>query len=72
MITSYTGAYIMIITGLVNEKMDVFSLGNLLSPTLSIVFGICILGFIIICSTQSKKSNNLISNKKIGKCLLIR
>jgi len=54
-IGSYVGAYIMIDAGLGEGKVNVFILGNILIPILFVIFGMCVLCFIIICSGQNDK-----------------
>ena len=54
-IGSYAGAYIMVDAGLGEGKVNVFTLGNILIQILFIVFGMCILVFVVICSGQNDK-----------------
>ena len=56
-VVSYASAYMMIDAGLSNGKVNVFTLGNILIPILFIVFGMLILLFIVICSSQNDKKS---------------
>lgn len=57
-LVSFGSAAVMINAGLGDEKISILNLGVFLYSILFVVFGIFVLGFIVICSRQNDKSKN--------------